>query len=1316
MRFLRRRSSEDSVDAFGLQQVRKLGTDNKSVDGQQPSEGRPRPEKKFNYFTFLQYASTQDKVLQSVGVLSSMITGAALPIMTIVTGSLTEVFTNASHESAGEFSSQVAQRSLYLVYIGIAVAVSTFVSIFCWMASGEQITRRIRLKYMRAVISQDMGFFDELGTGKIIEKLTKDMNVIQSGLSEKVGLAIAAVSTFFTAMIVALVRYWKLALIMLSVLPTMFLAAGLVSILVAKHSNISLSFNTSASGFASDVFSSPQVAVSMGDTKTLEGPYATDQQEARKSGIKSSFWAGVMLGTIFLALYAAYALAFWQGSRSLLQGAVTTGSVVTILFAIIIAAFSLSQITQYVNIFVSAVSAGREVFEIIHRIPEIDNFSCEGTQLGTITGQIDFQNVTFSYPTRPEMTALDNISLSFPPHKVTALVGRSGSGKSTIVGLLERFYNPTGRVLLDGVSIDSIDLSFLRSQIALVSQEPVLFRGTIFDNISYGFIGTRYENVSSTHKLQLVEHACKEANIYSTIIQLPGAFKAVIGDVVFSGGQKQRLAIARAIVAKPAILILDEATSALDSNSEVAIQNAMENASRGRTTIIIAHRLSTIRNADNIIVLDQGQIQEQGTHMELLQRGGIYKSLVEIQASTKPGITHSGSTARPGPPGGLVSRSGTRISQRSRRSKRNSGRWSVRFSGIWNMDQFVELHDEDQWQAPFTLNEMEAGSVISYPQEDEPMTSMSLLTLFVRLFKFAKPEILYQILGLLGACVAGVVYSLQALVFAKLIDLFSAPSAPKFTTKVDTYSGLFIAIGAVNFFGHLGSTFFLGLCKERMVERVRLEAFRNILRKEIPWFSRNENNVTRLIDLLSGQCETLAKAYGGVLGTILSVSSNLLTASLLSIILNWRLGLVVIIAVPALVGAGFFRWHLISVFDEQTHARGLASAEVVREPVDKIRTVLSLGRHQAVLDEYDQELSVIAKSAYVVCCKFALFFAFSQSLTYLVNAFTIWYGAFLIRRGSLTVFDFFVCFIAITFGAQDAGDAFIRAPNLTEAGNAARSILSLQNNDKQEDATAKRDLMFRPRRGAIFFQNVSFAYPSAPESAILSDINLKIPPNSFFALVGPSGSGKSTIVNLLEQFYQPTSGSIHIDDWALQDYNIVDYRRFVSLVPQEPVLYQGTSIRFNVIMGCSDSSSASSHEVSEEDLHAACRDANILDFILSLPEGFNTMISSGNTFSGGQRQRLALARALVRKPKFLILDEATSALDTESEQMIQKTIYKAVREQGITVIAVAHRLSTIKSADCICVLDKGKVQEMGTHDTLVAKKGLYAELAAAQRA
>lgn len=1232
--------------------------------------------------------------------------------MTIVTGSLTEVFTHASHESAGEFSSQAAQRSLYLVYIGVAVAVATFVSIFCWMASGEQITRRIRLKYMRAVISQDMAFFDELGTGQILEKLTKDMNVIQAGLSEKVGLAIAAVSTFFTAMIVALVRYWKLALIMLAVLPTMFLAAGLVSILVAKHSNISLSFNTSAHGFASDVFSSPQVSVSMGDTKTLEGPYTSDQQEARKSGIRSSFWSGVMLGTIFLALYAAYALAFWQGSRSLLQGAVTTGSVVTILFAVIIAAFSLSQVAQYINIFVSAVSAGREVFEIINRIPEIDNFSLEGTQLGTITGQIDFQNVTFSYPTRPEMTALDDISLSFPPYKVTALVGRSGSGKSTIVGLLERFYNPTtGRVLLDGVSIDSINLSFLRSQIALVSQEPVLFRGTIFDNISYGFIGTPYENASSTHKLQLVEHACKEANIYSTIIQLPGAFKAVIGDVVLSGGQKQRLAIARAIVAKPAILVLDEATSALDSNSEVAIQKAMENASKGRTTIIIAHRLSTIRNADNIIVLDQGQVQEQGTHMELLQRGGIYKSLVEIQASTKQDITHSDSVARRGLPG-LVSRSGTRISQRSRRSKRNSGRWSVRLSGIWNMDNFVELHDEDQWQAPFTLNEMETGSVISDPQEDEPpMTSLSLLTLLVRLFEFAKPEILYQILGLFGACVAGVVYSLQALVFAKLIDLFAAPSAPKFTTKVDMYSGLFIAIGAVNFFGHLGSTFFLGLCKERMVERVRLEAFRNILRKEIPWFSQKENNVTRLIDLLSGQCATLATAYGGVLGTVLSVSSNLLTASLLSIILNWRLGLVVLIAVPALVGAGFFRWHLISVFDEQTHARGLASAEVAREPVDKIRTVLSLGRHQAVLDDYNKELSVIAKSAYVVCCKFALFFAFSQSLTYLVNAFTIWYGAFLIRRGSLTVFDFFVCFIAITFGAQDAGDAFIRAPNLTEAGKAARSILSLQDNDKQqEEAVAKRDLMFRPRRGAIFFQNVSFAYPSAPESIILSDINLKIRPNSFVALVGPSGSGKSTIVNLLERFYQPTSGSIHIDDWALQDYNIVDYRRFVSLVPQESVLYQGTSIRFNVVMGCSD------YEVSEEELHAACRDANILDFILSLPEGFNTMISSANTFSGGQRQRLALARALVRKPKFLILDEATSALDAESEQMIQKTIYKAVREQGITVIAVAHRLSTIKSADCICVLDKGKVLESGTHDTLVAKKGLYAELAAAQRA
>lgn len=307
---------------------------------------------------------------------------------------------------------------------------------------------------------------------------------------------------------------------------------------------------------------------------------------------------------------------------------------VSVLMSIIIAASSLTATTPYLIDFTRAATAAAEMFKLIDRESLIDPLDQSGESPGAVTGDIDFENVTFCYPMRPNTTVLDNYSLKFPAGKTTALVGASGSGKSTIVGLLERWYNPaSGSIKLDGKSIQTLNLKWLRQQVRLVQQEPVLFSGSVYDNIVNGLAGTSWEHEPQEAKLARVQEAAKIAFAHDFITDLPNGYDTVIGERggLLSGGQKQRVAIARSIISQPRILLLDEATSALDPHAEQIVQQALDNVSQGRTTITIAHKLATVRNADNIVVMQQGCIIEQGTYDSLLDMDGAFSRLVKAQ-------------------------------------------------------------------------------------------------------------------------------------------------------------------------------------------------------------------------------------------------------------------------------------------------------------------------------------------------------------------------------------------------------------------------------------------------------------------------------------------------------------------------------------------------------------------------------------------------------------------------------------------------------------------------------------------------------------
>lgn len=595
------------------------------------------PDTKLTYFSLFRYATPFDKFLLIIACISSIISGAALPLFTLIFGNITQVFTNflVYHTKPDEFQRIVNHDTLFFVYLGVGITFFSFVQTFVHVDRGEVIAARIREEYLKSILRQNIGYFDRVGAGEVTTRITSDVNQIQDGISEKVGLILAGFSTFIAAFVIGFIKSWRMTLILSSAVVALLADMAISSKFIIKYTTLNLAAAGEASSVAEDVLSSIRNTVAFSSQTRLGAKFDNKLGVAYIAGLGRGRALAIMISALWGIVYLTYGLAFWQGSRFIADGVQSVGSLVTTVLAIVIGAFALGGVAPGFQAIGTAMGAAHKIYEAIDRVPAIDSANEDvGEKPESCEGNIEFNNVKFTYPSRPNVPILDNFSLTIEPGQTVALVGASGSGKSTIVGLLERFYAPIGgSITIDGRPIESLNVKWVRRQMALVSQEPTLFSCSIRENISYGLIGTPYEDAEESVKLELITNACKEANAYDFIQTLTDGLETDVGERGFllSGGQKQRIAIARAIVSQPKVLLLDEATSALDTKSEGIVQEALDRALQTRTTIVIAHRLSTIRDADKIVVMSDGKILEVGTHSELLEQEGAYFLLVNAQ-------------------------------------------------------------------------------------------------------------------------------------------------------------------------------------------------------------------------------------------------------------------------------------------------------------------------------------------------------------------------------------------------------------------------------------------------------------------------------------------------------------------------------------------------------------------------------------------------------------------------------------------------------------------------------------------------------------
>ena len=1113
----------------------------------------------------------------------------------------------------------------YFDYIaGLATVILGWIAVVCFVKLGTRQGLQWKQAYFNALSHKSAKWFDKHSTADLGNTFESDCDAIEHAVGEKLMLIISAAALFIASWVVSFCLSIELSLIFFMMLPLPYASHLIVQISQAKSIKESQELYQTADSIALESLEGIKTVSACNAQKVISEKYKKQLKALKKTTTEMGIATGFGWGTIFCQIFLFTGLAYYVTAVLLDDGYEEWNENDLDAETVFVICFALGLSNFYLNICLPCLGSVYAGHRAACKIADLLKGRKKNTQSGqkiplNIQGSISFERVHFAYPSRPDISVLQAVSFKVAPGEGMVVVGETGAGKSTLLQLIVGFYRcAEGSVMIDGVDIKEYDIAVLREYIGLVSQEPVLFSGSVRDNIKIG-----WENASYAE----IEAAAEKAEAREFIEALPQGYDTPVGvrGSGLSAGQKQRIAIARVVIRKPKILLLDEIASALDRETEQSIQATLEKIMKGTTSVIVTQNLSTIQNSQQVLVLDLGRVIESDkeSYLKTLQQG--------------PSETRQHS---------LPSKSPTPFSNKPPALK----------------EEFSE-----------------------YPKDS--------LSLFARVLSMLNTYWFWLSLSLFSALLSGASIPIFSFLLADCTNIMLGLTGDNKSSDIETNFFYFIWTSLGVLAGLTLMCASLGRLAALFAYDLRHQTFLSLLVYDHKFHDQAEASPALLSSRLSQDCEKMSRLAGPVLGIQVLVTAGLVGGIVIALAYDAVLAMVIIAFLPFIFVA--------ATKADELSARGLANgdcrktAAITADTFGNIKTVQAFNRQGYFYKQYMEASRTESGNVVGVACVNGVVFGLRYTIMYCLWGTVAVFGAYRVREGDMEMEDMLIVFFCAFFTYIGFLCLTFLVPDVRGGIQGGKNLFKIMDYTCEINVTSSEGY-YGPIEGNIEFNQVDFKYPGR-DCNVLSSLSFCVRAGGRLGITGPTGAGKSTIGHLLLRFYDPIAGEVLLDSMPLKNYNIRHLRNTVGWVAQEPLLFSG-SILENLQLVMPSLTREAALEVLNKaqagDVVEAC--------------GLDAEVGTrGNKLSAGQKQKIALARALIREPMVMILDEATSALDLETEEKIMES----VMGERFALIFITHRLQTLKNFEQIVFIQKGTVAEIGSHSELMQNEnGLYREL------